>query len=91
MCVLSKCTRVAKYARCVSGNAEWHEIIFNCSNTVCMTSKAKTAKSTVIQLLALGVLRVTYVSYYKYLGILLDIELSDDKTFRDNCDINIMQ
>jgi len=56
-----------------------------------MTSKAKTAKSTVIQLLALGVLRVTYVSYYKYLGILLDIELSDDKTFRDNCDINIMQ
>ena len=91
MCVLSKCTLVAKYARCVSGNAEWHEIIFNCSNTVCMTSKAKTAKSTVIQLLALGVLRVTYVSYYKYLGILLDIELSDDKTFRDNCDINIMQ
>jgi len=44
-----------------------------------MTSKAKTAKSTVIQLLALGVLRVTYVSYYKYLGIVLDIELSDDK------------
>jgi len=28
--------------------AELHEIIFNCSKTVCMTSKAKTAKRTVI-------------------------------------------
>jgi len=59
--------------------AESHEIIFNCSNTVCMTSKAKTAKSTVIQLPTLGVQRVKSVSYYNYLGIVLDIELSDNK------------
>ena len=30
-----------------------HGIIFNCSNTVCMTFKAKTVKSTVIPLLTL--------------------------------------
>ena len=29
--------------------AESREIIFNSSNTVCMTSKAKTVKSTVIR------------------------------------------
>jgi len=79
LCVLSKCTRVAKYARCVSGLCKCHEIVFNCSNTVYITSKAKTAKSTVIQLLALGVLTVKGVSHHKYLGIVLDIELSDDK------------
>jgi len=44
-----------------------------------MTFKAKTTKNTVIPLLALGVQRVKYVSHYKYLGIVLDIELSDDK------------
>jgi len=38
-----------------------------------MTSKAKTAKSTIMQLLTLGVLRVKDVSHYKYLGIVLDI------------------
>jgi len=59
--------------------AESHEIIFNCSKTVCMTFKAKTAKSTVIPLLTLGVPRVKYVSHYKDLGIVRDIELSDDK------------
>jgi len=41
--------------------------------------KAKSAKSTAIPLLALGVLKVKSVSCYKYLGIVLDIELSDDK------------
>jgi len=41
--------------------------------------KAKSAKSTAIPLLTLGVLQVKYVFYYKYLGIVLDIELSDDK------------
>jgi len=30
-----------------------------------------------MQLLTLGVLRVKDVSYYKYLGIVLDVELSD--------------
>jgi len=44
-----------------------------------MTFKAKTAKSTVIPLLTLGVLTVKFVSHYKYLGIVLHIEFSDDK------------
>jgi len=56
-----------------------------------MTFKAKTTKNTVIPLLALGVQRVKYVSHYKYLGIVLDIDVQMTKTFRDNCDINIMQ
>jgi len=34
--------------------AESHGIIFNCSKTVCMTFKAKTAKRAVIPLLTLG-------------------------------------
>ena len=59
--------------------ARSHEIIFNCSKTVCITSKAKTAKRTVIQLLTLSVLTVKSVSHYKYLGIALDIDFSDDK------------
>jgi len=58
---------------------ESHEIICNCSRTDCMMFKAETARSTVIPLLALGVQRVKYVSRYKYMGIVLDIELSDDK------------
>ena len=41
-----------------------HEIIFNCSKTVCMMFKAKTAKSTVIPLLIQGVLTVKFVSHY---------------------------
>ena len=60
-------------------DAGLHEIIFNCSKTVCMMFKAMTAKSTAIPLLTLGVLKVKSVSCYKYLGIVLDIELSDDK------------
>jgi len=59
--------------------AESHEIIFNWSKTVCMTFKTKTAKSKVIPLLILDVLTVKYVSHYKYLGIVLDTELSVDK------------
>ena len=59
--------------------AESREIIFNCSKTVCMTFKAKTAISTVIPLLTLGVQRVKSVSHNKHLGIIRDIELSDDK------------
>jgi len=60
-------------------DAGLHEIIFNCSNTVCMMLKAKRAKSTAIPLLTLGVLKVKSVSRYNYSGIVLDIELSDDK------------
>ena len=58
--------------------AESHGIIFNCNKTVCMTFKAKSAKSTVTPLLKLGGQYVKSVDQYKYLGILLDTELSDD-------------
>ena len=44
-----------------------------------MMFKAKSAKSTAIPSLTLGVLKVKSVSCYKYLRIVLDIELSDDK------------
>jgi len=56
--------------------------LFNCSKTVCMTFKAKTAKSTVIPLLTLGVQRVKSVPHYKYLVIPLDIKLSDRKNIQ---------
>ena len=56
-----------------------HEMMFNCSETACMMFEAKTVKTTVIPLLTLGVLTVKSISHYKYLGIVLDIELSDDK------------
>jgi len=63
--------------------AESHGIIFNCSKTVCMTFKAKSAKSTVTPLLTLGGQNVkSVVNHYKYLGIVLDIELSDDKDIK---------
>ena len=70
--------------------AESHGSIFNCNKTVCMTFKAKSAKSTATPVLKLGGQNVKSVDQYKYLGILLDTELSDDKD-RDNCDINIVQ
>jgi len=54
-------------------------IIFNCNKTVCMTFKAKSAKSTANPLLKLGGQYVISVEQYKYLGIALDTELSDDK------------
>ena len=41
--------------------------------------KAKSAKSTVTLLLTLGGQNVKSVNQYKYLGILFDTELSDDK------------
>jgi len=60
--------------------AESHEIIFSCSNTVCMTLRLRLQKaSTVIPLLTLGIQRVKSVSHYKDLGSVRDIELSDDK------------
>ena len=59
--------------------AESHGIIFNCNKTVCMTFNAKSAKSTVTPLLALGGQNVKPVDQYKYLEIVLDTELSDDK------------
>jgi len=41
--------------------------------------KIKSAKSTVTPLLTLGGQNVKLVNHYKYLGIVLDTELSDDK------------
>jgi len=58
---------------------ESHGIIFNCNKTVCMTFKAKSAKSTATPVLKLDGQYVKSVDQYKYLGILLDTELSDDK------------
>jgi len=59
--------------------AESHVIILNCSKTVLMTFKTKSAKSTVIPLLTLGRQNVKSVNHYKYLGVVLNTELSDDK------------
>ena len=60
--------------------AESHGIIFNCNKTVCMMFEAKSKKSAVTPiLLTLGGQNVKYVNQYKYLLIVLDTELSDDK------------
>ena len=59
--------------------AESHGIIFNCNKTVCMTFKAKSARSTAIPVLKFGGQYINSVDQYKYLGILLDTELLDDK------------
>jgi len=58
--------------------AESHGIIFNCNKTVCITFKAKSATSTGTPLLTLGGQNVKSVNKHKYLGIVFDIELSDD-------------
>jgi len=54
-------------------------IIFNCNKTVSMTFKAKSAKSTATLLLKLDCQYVKSVEQYKYLGIVWDTELLDDK------------
>ena len=59
--------------------AESHEIIFTCNKTVCMAFKAKSARSTATPVLKLGGQYVNSVDQYKYLGILLDTQLSDGK------------
>jgi len=59
--------------------AESHGIIFNCNKTVCMAFKAKSAKCTATPVLKLGGQYVKSVDQYKYLGIIMDTELSDDK------------
>ena len=59
--------------------AESHGITFNCNKAVSMTFKAKSAKSILTPLLTLGGQYVKSVDQYKYLGIVLDTELSDDK------------
>ena len=57
--------------------------------TVSGIELTKSAKSTVIPLLTLGGQSLKSVNHYKYLGIVLDTELSNDKDIRDNCDISI--
>ena len=75
--------------------AESHGIIFNCSKTACMTFKTKSAKSTVIPLLTLDGQSVKSVNHYKYLGLYSirhwAINIVMTETFRDNCNINIVQ
>jgi len=58
--------------------AESHGNIFNYSKNVCMTL-AKSAKSTVTPLLTHGWQKSKSVNQCKYLGAVLDTELSDDK------------
>jgi len=77
MCDLSKW--VAKYTRVCQAHTEVHAIIFNWSKTLCTTFKTKSAKSTVTPLLTLGGQSVKSVNHCKYLGIVPDTELSDDK------------
>jgi len=59
--------------------AQSHGIIFSCNKTVCMTFQVKRAKSKATPVLKLGGQYVKSVDQYKYQGILLDTELSDDK------------
>ena len=70
--------------------AESHGIIFNCNKTVCMTFKATSARSTATPLLKLGGQYVKSVDQYKYLGIVLDTELSDDKRHSETTAISIL-
>jgi len=62
--------------------AESHGNIFNYSKTVCMTFKAKSAKSAVTPLLTHGWKNLNYVNQYKYLGAVLDAEPPDDKDIK---------
>jgi len=71
--------------------AESHGIVFNCNKTVCMAFKAKSVKNTVIPLLTLGVLTVKLISHYKYLWIVLHIEISDDKDIQRQLRYQFMQ
>ena len=68
--------------------AESHGIIYNCNKTVCMTFKAKSAKSTATPVLKLGGQYVTNTNIWGFYWILSS---QMTKTFRDNCNINIVQ
>jgi len=68
------CTSVCRFRSILDvrqAYAESHEIIFNCSKTICMMFKAKTTKSAVIPLLTQGIQRVKSVAHYKFLGTVL--------------------
>ena len=70
--------------------AESHGIIFDCNKTVCLTFKAKSAKSTVTPLLKLGGQNVKLTNTNIW-GLYWILSYQMTKTFRDNCDINIVQ
>jgi len=73
MCVLFKCILwLQRILDVCQAYAESHGIIFNCNKT-------KNSKSTATPLLKLGGQYAKSVDQYKYLGIVLDTELSDDK------------
>jgi len=56
-----------------------------------MTFKAKSARSTATPVLKLGGQYVNSVDQYKYLGFYWILSFQMTKTFRDDCDINIVQ
>ena len=56
-----------------------------------MTLKPKSAKSTATPLLKLGGQYEKSVDQYKYPGLYWILSSQMTKTFRDNCDINIVQ
>ena len=70
--------------------AESHGIIFDCNKTVCLTFKAKSAKSTATPLLKLGGQNVKLTNTNIW-GLYWILSYQMTKTFRDNCDINIVQ
>ena len=80
LCVLSKCTLVAKNPRCVPGVCriawDYFQLQQNCLYDV---FKVKSAKSTVSTLLTLGGQNVKSVNQYKYLGVVLNTGLWNDK------------
>jgi len=69
--------------------AESHGIIFNCNKAVCMTFKAE-CKCTVTPLLTLCGQNAKSVNQYKYMGIVLGTELTDDKRHSEATAIKIL-
>ena len=73
--VLSKCMWVAKYTRCVSGLCRIAWMQHNCLRDV-WDQESKKHGHPVAET---GGQSVKSVTHYKYLGIVLDTELSDDR------------
>jgi len=59
------------------------ELFWTTTNLFVWPLRLRVPKSTVTPLLTLGCQNVKSVNHYKYLGIVLDTEHSDDKTFRE--------
>jgi len=90
ICVLSKCTWVAKNTRCVSGLCRIAWNYFQLQQHCLYDVLRLRPQMHCHPLLTPGVPRVKALSHYKHLGFVLDIELSDVKTFWDNCAISIL-